>query len=467
MLSSPGLYGSQLNSRVNADRQCCEQINRKRSLSRKTLQGGNILMRSKDFTFMVSVLDTTKKPLAPTTPRRARLLLKAGKAAVFRRYPFTIILKREIPYPTFPDLRLKIDPGSKTTGIVIINQQTGDIVFAAEITHRGHAIKASLDSRRAVRRGRRTRKTRYRQPRFNNRTRPKGWLSPSLQSRIANVEIWVRRLSRAYPVGGLAMELVRFDMQLIENPDIFGVEYQQGALFGFEVKEFLLIKFSHKCVYARAGSPCSEFLEVEHINPRSKGGTNRISNLAIACQKHNQEKGNKTAAEYGFSQVQAQAKRPLKDAAAVNATRWALFERLKVFGLPLEIGSGGLTKFNRVNRGLPKTHWIDAACVGLSTPATIQVNGIKPLNAKAMGYGNRRMCQTDRYGFPVKHRTNSKTFAGFQTGDVVKANIPRGKFAGYHIGRIAIRQRPAFTLNGFDVHFKYLKKVHQGDGYQY
>jgi RRXRR protein len=102
----------------------------------------------------VPVLDTTKKPLAPTTPRRARLLLKSGKAAVFKRYPFTIILKREVENPVTPDLKLKIDPGSKTTGVAVINQQTGEVVFAAEIEHRGHAIKASLDSRRSLRRGR-------------------------------------------------------------------------------------------------------------------------------------------------------------------------------------------------------------------------------------------------------------------------------------------------------------------------
>src|SRR5215468_11632979 len=96
----------------------------------------------------VAVLDTTKKPLAPTTPRRARLLLEKGKAAVFRRYPFTIILKREIENPTTPELNIKIDPGSKNTGVTILNQQTGEVVFPAEIGHRGQTIKSNLDARR-------------------------------------------------------------------------------------------------------------------------------------------------------------------------------------------------------------------------------------------------------------------------------------------------------------------------------
>jgi 5-methylcytosine-specific restriction endonuclease McrA len=416
---------------------------------------------------MIAVLDTNKQPLAPTTSRRARLLLKKGKAAVFRRYPFTIILKREVVNPTLPDLKLKIDPGSKTTGMAIVNQATGDVVFAAEITHRGQAIKAALDSRRVLRRSRRSRKTRYRQSRFLNCVKPVGWLPPSLVSRIANVETWVRRLSNAYPVAGLAMELVRFDMQLMENPNIRGVEYQQGELAGFEVKEYLLLKFNHRCVYARAGSPCNEYLEIEHIHPRSRGGSNRISNLAIACQKHNQEKGNRTAEEYGFPQVQSQVKRPLKDAAAVNTTRRALLNALRFQGFEVETGSGGLTRFNRVQRGLEKKHWIDAACVGESTPVTINVDGVKPLKIKAMGYGNRQMCQTDRFGFPIRHRTHNKSFLGFQTGDIVIANAPNGKAAGRRVGRVTIRQRPAFKLDGFSIHPKYLKRVHRNDGYSY
>lgn len=129
----------------------------------------------------IAVLDTTKKTLAPPPPRRARLLLKSGKAAMFKRYPFTIILKREIENPTLPDLKLKIDPGSKTTGVAIVNQESGEVVFAAEIGHRGQAIKSRLDARRALRHGRRARKTRYRKPRFDNRRRPEGWLPPSLR----------------------------------------------------------------------------------------------------------------------------------------------------------------------------------------------------------------------------------------------------------------------------------------------
>jgi 5-methylcytosine-specific restriction endonuclease McrA len=396
----------------------------------------------------------------------AKILLSRRKAAVLRRFPFTIILKKEVENPSLPDLRLKIDPGSKTTGLAIVNQSTGEVTFAAEINHRGAAIKSSLDSRRSLRRSRRNRKTRYRQPRFDNRARPRGWLAPSLRSRVENIETWTRRLLSVYPINRIVMELVRFDTQLMENAEIRGVEYQQGELAGYELKEYLLLKWGHDCAYRSKGG-CDQYLEIEHIVPASRGGSDRVSNLTIACRKHNQEKANLTAEEFGFPEIQSQAKRPLKDAAAVNSTRWALFEQLKSMGLPIETGSGGLTKFNRTLRDLPKEHWLDASCVGRSTPEKIEVEGVHPLIIKAAGHGSRQMCATNKYGFPICHRTHNKTFMGFKTGDIVSANIPKGKFAGKHFGRVTIRQRKRFILNGFDVHPDYINRLHFADGYGY
>ena len=175
------------------------------------------------------VLDTNKQPLTPVHPGRARLLLKQGQGAVYRRYPFTIILKDAVEQPVLVPLRIKIDPGSKTTGLALIDDASGEIIWAAELTHRGEQIKRSLDKRRAVRRSRRQRKTRYRKPRFLNRRKRAGTLPPSLESRVCNVVTWVRRLIRLCPIGAISQELVRFDLQQMENPEIAGIEYQQGT----------------------------------------------------------------------------------------------------------------------------------------------------------------------------------------------------------------------------------------------
>jgi 5-methylcytosine-specific restriction endonuclease McrA len=308
----------------------------------------------------VFVLDTNKQPLDPVHPGRARLLLKQGKAAVYRRYPFTLILKAAVEVPQGASLRIKIDPGSKTTGLAVVNDATGQVVFAAELTHRGQQIKKALDDRRAIRRSRRHRHTRYRAPRFRNRrNKQKGWLPPSLESRLSNITAWVDRLRRVCPITAISQELVRFDMQLMENPEISGIEYQQGTLVGYEVREYLLEKWNRTCTYCgKKDLP----LQVEHIHPRAKGGTNRVSNLCLACETCNLAKGVRHIREFLankpdlLKKILAQAKAPLKDAAAVNATRWKLFERLKATGLPIECGSGGLTKYNRSMRELEKSH---------------------------------------------------------------------------------------------------------------
>src|SRR5712691_9997003 len=185
----------------------------------------------------VFVVDTDKHPLTPVHPGRARLLLQAGKAAVYRKYPFTIILKRRVEEPAPASLRLKIDPGARTTGLALVDDARGEVIWAAELTHRGEAIKRALDKRRAIRRGRRSRMTRYRAPRFDNRRRRAGWLPPSLLSRVANILTWITRITQLCNVAALSQELVRFDLQKLENPEIAGVDYQQGTLLGYELKE--------------------------------------------------------------------------------------------------------------------------------------------------------------------------------------------------------------------------------------
>ncbi|BAZ20332.1 HNH endonuclease [Kalymmatonema gypsitolerans NIES-4073] len=218
----------------------------------------------------VFVIDTNKRPLDPIHPAQARQLLRNKKAAVFKRFPFTIIFKESRPDSPVKALRIKIDPGSKATGLALVNDITGVVVFAAELQHRGFAIRESLTSRRQVRRGRRARKTRYRQPRFNNRKRSDRWLAPSLMSRVYNIKTWVKRLMKLAPITAISQELVLFDTQLMQNPEISGKEYQQGTLAGYETREYLLEKFVRKCVYCdKQDLP----LQIEHIHPRAKGGS--------------------------------------------------------------------------------------------------------------------------------------------------------------------------------------------------
>ena len=313
----------------------------------------------------VFVIDKNKQPLNPVSPKRARKLLAQSKAAIFRRYPFTLILKKVIDNRIIRPLTIKLDPGSKTTGVAILD--SNKVIWVAELSHRGQQIKLDLESRRILRRGRRNRKTRYRQPRFNNRKRIQGWLAPSLLHRVQTIETWVKRLMGYAPISDCVMELVRFDTQKMQNAEITGVQYQQGELAGYEVREYLLEKWGRKCVYCNdTNTP----LQIEHIIPRSKNGTNRISNLTLACASCNQKKSNRNIRDFLADKpsllalILKGAKLPLKDAAAVNSTRWKLYRTLKDI-LPITTGTGGQTKWNRARFNLPKKHYIDAAATGI------------------------------------------------------------------------------------------------------
>ncbi|MBN1566063.1 MAG: HNH endonuclease [Anaerolineae bacterium] len=415
----------------------------------------------------VFVLDTNYQPLMPCHPARAKELLDKRKAAVFRRFPFTIILKYAVTANNQP-VQVKVDPGSRVSGIVLVAQfrRGWRVIWAAELHHRGQIIRDKLLKRRQQRRSRRSRKTRHRQPRFDNRRRPKGWLPPSLQSRVDNLTVWITRLYRFAPVDSISLELAKFDTQALQNPEIEGVEYQRGTLFGYEIWEYLLEKWGRQCVYCGAENVP---LEKEHIVPKSRGGSNRVSNLTVACHPCNQEKGDLTAEEFGFPHVHARAKRSLKDAAAINATRWTLWRWCDLTGLPVEVGTGGHTKYNRTQQDYPKTHWIDAACVGDTGESVWLDPNMHILTIRAMGRQSRQMCRVDKYGFPRTKSKQRSRIHGFQTGGMVHAVVPAGKkTSGTHVGRVAVRAQGSFRVGTTDgINWQYCTIVHLSDGYHY
>ncbi len=421
----------------------------------------------------VFVLDKHKKPLMPCTEKRARLLLERRRAVVHKMSPFTIRLKdRTVEQSQLQPLRLKLDPGSKTTGIAVLREghfENSTAVLLGELYHKP-GLKDKLDDRRAHRRSRRNRKTRYRAPRFSNRTRPEDWLPPSLQARVNQTANTVTKLQRLLPITAISTEHTKFDTQLLQNSVIAGIEYQQGELLGYEVREYLLEKWNRKCAYcAKTDTP----LEIEHITPKSIGGSNRISNLTLACRPCNHAKGNKTAEEFGYPEIQKQAQLPLRAAAMMNATRWRLFTRLKETTLPVECGTGARTKKQRVEHNFPKTHYYDACCVGASTPANLVILQKYVSIWKATGRGTRRMCNTDKYGFPKGHRQRKKNHFGFQTNDIVKADILRGKYQGIHTGRVAVRTSGYFDLKDVSgsricqgISHKHFRLLQRADGWQ-
>jgi 5-methylcytosine-specific restriction endonuclease McrA len=391
--------------------------------------------------------------------------------------PFTIrLIDRTQDQSQLQCVAITLDPGSKTTGVAVSRvSEDGQrhALALIELTHRGHAISEALAHRSAFRRRRRTANLRHREPRFDNRTKPAGWLAPSLQHRVDTTTSWVSRLRRLAPIASIAQEMVRFDMQKMLTPEISGVEYQQGTLLGYEVREYLLEKWDRTCAYCgKKDVP----LEIEHIVPRSKSGSDRTSNLTLACHPCNQRKSSALIEVFLandpvlLKEILAQAKAPLRDAAAVNSTRWALFNALKASALPVQAASGGRTKWNRTRFGLPKTHALDALCVG-------NVEGVSnwkipALNIKATGRGAYQRTRLDAFGFPRGFLTNKKAHFGFQTGDLVRADVTSGKKAGVHVGRVAVRASGYFNIQRLKtvvqgISHKHCALIQHADGYAY
>ena len=424
----------------------------------------------------VLVVDHNGQPLMPCLSSRAKKLREQKRARIYGMQPFTIqILDRSINESVLQDTELKLDPGSKTTGMALCVKGVVRGWFVAQaihIEHRSSQIRDNLISRVQIRRSRRNRKTRYRAPRFKNRTRKPRiqqgysvWLAPSVVSRIENIVNLVVKFDKYFPITQIAGELNKFDTHKMHNPEISGVEYQRGTLYGFEVREYLLQKYSYTCVYCqkcafRNNKSTGLKLEIDHVVPRSKGGSDRVNNLVLACHRCNQNKGNRSLHEFlkikpaVLKRVQDSLGKPLnlQNAAQMNIMRKELYQVLnKRSGLPVKTYTTSQTKFNRVQQKYHKDHWVDASFVGASGNG-IDIQHISLINIwKSIGRGNRQMCSMNKYGFPrasaktVKRYTTC-TGQTFQSGDVVQLKQPSGKYKGIHMGTLSVRVTGQFDI---------------------
>ena len=421
----------------------------------------------------VFVLDKHGQPLQPCTPARARKPLDKGRARVHRHTPFVIRLTdRTADTSQVDGVEIGIDPGSKHTGMALFTAQAGERRgrYAIQLDHRGATISKKMGQRSAYRRGRRTRNQRYRAPRFLNRARPDGWLAPSPRHRVITTVAWVDRLTRWAPVRAVHVERVAFDTHALSaGRPLESADYQHGTLAGYEVREYLLAKFGRACIYCGVTDVP---LNIDHVRPRSRGGSDRISNLVLACITCNQAKSDRPVQEFAPQRAAAilkHAKAPLRDAAAVNSTRWALWRALDAM-LPTHTASGGQTKWNRARCGLPKSHTLDAVAVGTLDTVTETVSTV--LAAGCAGRGVHARTRTDRHGFPRLRMPRHKQFFGFTTGDLVRAVVPTGKKQGTHTGRAAVRATGSFNITTAQgtvqgINRKHVRLLQRADGYAY
>ncbi len=450
---------------------------------------------------MVIALDKNKRPLGFITERRARKLMEKKRACLYRVFPAVVIIKDvDARKLSVPECRVKIDPGSKYTGIAIVRTDTNEVMFYAQIEHRGVSIHEAMLTRSQTRRNRRTRETRYRRCKFKkgeyDSSRKKGWLPPSVKSVADNITSWVKTLKKYVNITSCSFEAVRIDTQLMDNPGIEGIEYQQGELFGYEVKEYLLDKYQHECQYCH-GKSKDPVLEWEHKTPKSRGGSNSMKNATLACHTCNSDKDDRTPEEWlkalkasgktdELTEARIEGIQNVIDGKTGGSNRycaWVTSTRRYAekylydeFGEDsVECSSGGRTKYNRITLGLPKDHHYDALSVG-TVPGEGYIdrtNGYV-LYIKAMGRGNRLRGNINKCGIIVtKYKDNAKTYKGFMTGDIVTANVPDNyKHHGRMYGRIAIRKTGNFDIKEPDkkkhnVKCDFCKVIQKADGYNY
>ena len=419
---------------------------------------------------MVLVIDKHKKPCNTISEAYARVLLFKKQAVIHKRFPFTIRLKNDNAVLKDKSYTVKLDPGSKTTGIAITDDKDS-VIMLAELEHIGHLIKKDLNSRRIVRKSRRQRKTRYRPARFLNRTKPKGWLAPSVRSRADNVINFIKKYKKLINIDKVMIENVSFDTaQMSSNSKLYGIKYQQGPLYQNKLRSFIFSRSNDKCVYCGAKAT-----EIDHVIPRSSGGTNSIYNLVASCRNCNQMKSNLTLKAFGkkmnknYSHLEP--KKLPKDAAIIQSSRNYMVKEITKLVSVTTLHDAWMTKYNREELGLPKEHYYDALSVG-EVPNKFNFLTDKILQISAKGRGSRQMCRMDKYGFLGTKPKGSKLVKGFQTGDMVKAVVPSGLNAGKHLGRVIIKSSGYFEIKSKNssvqgINHKYCRLIQRGDGYLY
>lgn len=314
----------------------------------------------------VFLLNKDGKALMPCRPRKARLLLKQGKAKIVKKYPFTIrLVYGSAGYKQ--KVSLGVDTGQKHIGFAVTSQDK--VLYQSEVELR-QDVHSLLTKRRTFRRSRRSRKTRYRKPRFLNRVHGKRdglWLPPSVRSRCDHNIAWIKRYLAVLPDPSLHIEVGLFDPAKMINPAISGEGYQQGDLYGEKnYKRYVLARDGYTCqLCKRSGKGVK--LVVHHLVFRSKGGTNRVDNLITLCTDCHTTKNHRPGGVlYDWCMRKKRVTATYKGATLMNILK----ERIKRAFPDANYQYGWKTNPDRKKLGLDKGHFTDA----------IAISGIKAVN---------------------------------------------------------------------------------------
>jgi len=373
---------------------------------------------------IVYVLNKWGKPLMPCKPQKAKKLLKGKQAYVVRRDPFTIKLKYATHNYTQP-LTVGIDSGSRVVGSAVVDDEN-KVHYMSEIKIRND-VSDRMQRRAMYRRTRRGRKTRYRKCRFlNRRNSIKGdRYPPSIRSKFDAHIKEIEFIRKLLPVTKMRIESGQFDPHLMQKPWLkyYPWLYQKGDAVGFvNTSQYVLARDNYKCQHC-LGHNRDDKLQVHHIVYKSKGGTNKASNLVTLCKtchgKHH--KGMKL-----HNRIAKAVHSTLKHASHMNVVGGML---KKKYGQSpnVDFTLGYMTKAIRRAFEFPKKHFIDAICIAMQCDKMINLLTEKVIVKVCHARGNYR--RTD--GRRSERMMLPKKVKGFKMFDKVK----RDGVDAYIVGR--------------------------------
>lgn len=409
-------------------------------------------------------------PLMPCTQKKARILLKEGKAVIYKYDPFTIQLTYATG-ETKQDCHIGIDTGSKHIGMAITSENK--VLFKGEIELR-QDVKSNIDTKHIYRRSRRNRKTRYRQPRFLNRKRSDKWLPPSLQNRVDHTFHWIDTFCSLVSDPILHIEVGKFDTAKMINPEINGVDYQHGQTYGFfEERYFVFARDNYTCQCC--GKSKDKILQTHHIIYRSNGGTDRVDNLITVCTDCHTSKNHQKGGILYKWQEQHKKVKQYKEPPFMNAIRKRIFARYP----NAHTTYGSETTPHRKELGLEKTHYNDA--ITISGITNIKEDPKEWLLIKQFRKKKRSLHEaTARKGrkepncFQKRNSKNTPFYRGFYLNDKVKVfgHGQIGYITGFTNGGAYVKNVDGEYItipnkSYKQVSIKYLKLLSHNNNWQY
>lgn len=384
---------------------------------------------------LVFVINQHGEALMPCKQSKARKLLKEGNAKIVKYNPFTIqLLYGSSGYKQ--ETNIGIDLGSKYVGVAI--QSQNKIIIKGEIELR-HDIKSNLETRKIYRKSRRNRKTRYRQARFLNKKKKEGWLPPSIQSRIDNTFFWIDKFCSLLPDPKLNIEVGKFDVQKMMNPDIQGVEYQKGETYGYyDVRYYVFDRDNYTCKVCKKSK--DKILHTHHIIYKSKGGSDKPSNLITVCTEchtyDNHQEGNIL-----WKWMIEKKKTPqYKEAPFMNSLRKRIFKKYP----KANIIYGSWTTPKRKELGLDKTHYNDALVISGVENGFVDNVGIFKIKQfrkkkRSLHEAKARKGRKEPNKEAKRNKKNTKYSNGFYLNDKVKVFNQIGWISGFSNAAVYIK----------------------------